>query len=100
MQRSKMTKDVRIDFTTRFEKQRKAAPLEINRVFRETLALFLEDSYHPSLRNHPLKEKFAGYRSIDVTKDWRAIFKERKVGNTRIIVFHLLGTHAELYKNY
>jgi addiction module RelE/StbE family toxin len=73
------------------------APLEIKEAFRETLALFLEDPHHPFLRNHPLKEQFAGYRSIDVTDDWRAVFKESSTGDRVVITFHLIGTHKELY---
>ncbi|HZE87428.1 MAG TPA: hypothetical protein VE090_04455 [Methylomirabilota bacterium] len=50
------TNNPRIEFTELFNKQRKAAPHEIKMAFRETLALFLEDSSYPQLRNHPLKE--------------------------------------------
>lgn len=88
-----------IKYAARFRKDYEKANKHIKIAFAHTLELFIENAYHPSLRNHPLKEKFAGYRSIDITEDWRAIFKEKKVGNTRVIVFHLLGTHAELYKN-
>ena len=92
-----MKSESRIEFTDDFNKQRKVAPLEIKEAFRETLALFLEDSHHPFLRNHPLKEKFAGYRSIDVTDDWRAVFKESSTRDRVLITFHLIGTHQELY---
>jgi addiction module RelE/StbE family toxin len=43
--------------------------------FWARLNLFVEDSNHPSLRNHALKAKFAGLRSIDVTDDWRALYR-------------------------
>lgn len=56
-----------IKYTTLFNKQRKAAPVEIKIAFRETLELFLDDPKSPHLRNHELREKFSGYRSIDVT---------------------------------
>jgi mRNA-degrading endonuclease YafQ of YafQ-DinJ toxin-antitoxin module len=51
----------------------------------------------PALRNHPLKEQFAGYRSIDVTGDYRAIFREAQAGPTRVIIFSYFGTHKQLY---
>jgi hypothetical protein len=31
--------------------------------------MFLEEPHHPFLRNYPLKEKFAGYKSIDVADE-------------------------------
>jgi addiction module RelE/StbE family toxin len=92
-----MKSEPRIEFTDDFNTQRKAAPLAIKEAFRETLALFLEDPHHPFLRNHPLTEQFAGYRSIDVTDDWRAVFKESSTGDRVVITFHLIGTHQELY---
>jgi mRNA-degrading endonuclease YafQ of YafQ-DinJ toxin-antitoxin module len=68
-----MKKAPRIEFAPFFNKQRKAASLEIKEAFRETLDLFIEDSHHPALRNHPLTGKYAGIQSIDVTEDWRAL---------------------------
>ncbi len=92
-----MKNDPRIEFTPYFNKQRKAATLEIKQAFLETLALFIVDPSHSSLRNHPLKEKFAGYRSINVTEDWRAIFKEHQTREQKIFTFHMIGSHDELY---
>jgi addiction module RelE/StbE family toxin len=93
----KNKRNLRIEFTDRFNKQREAAPLDIKVAFREALGLFLEDSLSPYLRNHPLKEKLSGYRSIDVTEDWRAIFREEQTDNHTIIRFVALGTHQQLY---
>jgi addiction module RelE/StbE family toxin len=84
----------RIEFTPLFTKQRKAAPLEIKEAFREALELFLENPTHAALRNHPLSGKYAGFRSIDVTEDWRAIYREEH----ERIKFVVLGTHEQLYE--
>lgn len=86
-----------INYTSLFNKQRKAAPLEIKIAFRETLELFLDNPLHPQLRNHSLKEEYSGYNSIDVTDNWRALFKVRESETQTIITFHILGTHEELY---
>lgn len=86
-----------IKYTTLFNKQRKAAPPEIKSAFREARELFLDDPTHTHLRNHALREKFGGYRSIDVTGDWRALFKIKKSKTKTIITFHILGTHTQLY---
>ena len=83
----------RIEFTPLFTKRRKAAPLAIKEAFRETLELFLEDPYHPALRNHPLTGKYAGFQSIDVTPDWRALYR----GEGERIIFVNIGTHDHLY---
>lgn len=86
-----------IKFSNLFNKQRKALRLEIKVAFREALGLFMDDHNHPFLRNHPLREKFAGYRSIDVTEDYRAVFKEIKAEKQIVIKFYAIGTHQELY---
>jgi addiction module RelE/StbE family toxin len=88
-----MKKTLRIEYSPLFEKQRKAAPLEIKQAFRDALDLFSQDPTHPSLRNHPLSEEYAGFRSIDITSDWRALYRE----DHERIYFAKLGTHEELY---
>lgn len=88
---------LQIEFTARFNKLRKASPVEIKIAFREAFELFLENPTHSQLRNHPLKEKYSGYRSIDVTGDWRAIFQVRESKTRIIVTFHILGTHIQLY---
>jgi addiction module RelE/StbE family toxin len=88
-----MKNKLRIEFTPLFNKQRKAAPLVIKLAFRDALDLFAENPNHPALRNHPLTGKYAGFCSIDVTEDWRALYREEK----ERIMFADLGTHEELY---
>lgn len=87
-----------IEYTVLFNKQLKKAPLDIKIAFKESRELFLDNPNHPNLRNHTLREKYAGYRSIDVTGDWRALFKIRKNENKTVISFYILGTHDQLYK--
>ena len=87
-----------INFTTRFNKHRKSASFEIKIAFREALELFIDNPNNSHLRNHALKEKYAGYRSINVTDDYRALFKIRKSKLKIVITFHILGTHAQLYE--
>ncbi|MGH7202992.1 MAG: type II toxin-antitoxin system RelE/ParE family toxin [Candidatus Levyibacteriota bacterium] len=88
-----------IKYGTRFRKQYIKADKKIKAAFAQTLEIFQENPDHPGLRNHLLREGFTGYRSMNVTEDWRAIFKERRTGKQLIIVFHFLGTHKELYKS-
>jgi addiction module RelE/StbE family toxin len=91
------TKALRIEFSDVFNKRLSAAPRHIIAIFAEVIHLFRENPYHPALRNHPLKKKYAGYRSIDVTEDWRAVFKETESSEYTLINFRTIGTHEYLY---
>lgn len=46
----------------------------------------------------PLKREYQGYRSIDITEDYRALYKEVQQEDERIAYFVLLGTHDQLYR--
>jgi addiction module RelE/StbE family toxin len=83
----------RIEYSPVFIKLISNAPIAIKIAFRDALDLFAENSNHPALRNHPLTGKYAGFHSIDVTEDWRALYREEK----ERIMFADLGTHEELY---
>lgn len=88
---------LRVEFSSLFDKKLRKLPAEIIISFKETLELFLENPNHERLRRHFLKEKFAGYQSIDITDDYRALFREEKTKNAITVKFHLIGTHKELY---
>lgn len=94
----KAEKNSLVRYSILFTKQLKTSPLEIKIAFRQARELFLEDPNHPSLRDHSLKNEFAGYRSIDVTEDYRALYKKRVEGKKEVITFYMIGTHEELYK--
>jgi addiction module RelE/StbE family toxin len=83
----------RIEFSPIFNKKLAKAPTEIKLAVRQALELFRENPHHEALRNHLLTERYAGFRSIDVTEDWRALYREEK----ERIMFADLGTHEELY---
>jgi addiction module RelE/StbE family toxin len=83
----------RIEFSPIFTKLFERAPTKIKKALDDALDLFEEDPNHPALRNHPLTGKYAGFRSIDVTENWRALYREEK----ERIMFADLGTHEELY---
>lgn len=61
--------------------------------FRERRDLFLKDEFNPVLNNHPLKGKFEGYRSINITGDIRALFKREK----NQAIFVAVKSHSNLY---
>lgn len=87
---------MKVRFTKRFSKEYDKAPKKIKAAFNKRLQLFMEDKFHPTLNNHSLAGKYTGYRSINVTGDWRVVFRE--LDESEIIYFDILGTHSKLYK--
>ena len=96
--KSENSVEARVEQLSRFKKHLKDAPLEIRTAFRDAAILFRDNQNHLSLRNHSLKGKYAGYRSISVTDDWRAHFRVIKTKRYTTIRFVALGTHKHLYK--
>jgi addiction module RelE/StbE family toxin len=86
-----------IRFTDQFRKQYQKSDVRIRNRFDYCLELFMQNPLNLELRNHSLHKEFAGFRSIDITGDWRAIYLEEKNG---VIIFYFvsLGTHKQLYK--
>jgi addiction module RelE/StbE family toxin len=70
----------------------------IRKSFKERVIKFSKNPQDPQLNNHPLKKQWQGYRSIDITADWRAIYKEIQEGQKTVAYFVTIGTHKELYK--
>lgn len=89
----------RINFSGKFDKQLKKSPLEIKLAFRRRLQLFINNPFNLQLNNHSLTGRLKGYRSINITGDWRAIYSGyRDDNNRKVIIFEMLGTHSQLYK--
>ena len=87
---------MRITFTKKFDKQLRKSPDNIKKSFHKKLAIFIEDRYYPLLLNHRLAGKLHPYRSINITSDWRAIFRETSDGNG--VYFVSFGTHSQFYQ--
>lgn len=85
---------MRIRLHHNFEKQyQKLRPAEKRR-FSERRDLFMEDPFHPLLKNHALRGQYAGYRSISVGGDIRVIYK---LVADDLALFVAIGTHHRLY---
>ena len=59
----------------------------------ERLKIFGQDESHPLLNNHALKGKYLGFRSINISGDLRAIYKQQ--GDS--IIFVTIDIHSNLY---
>lgn len=78
-------------------KKLKKQGVRIRNSFKNAIDLFSRDPDEPQLDNHQLQRDWEGFRSIDVTSDWRAIFEYKQVGEETVAYFVDLGTHKELY---
>ena len=80
-----------------FLNQLKKLDVRIRKSFKEKVAIFTIDPFNPQLENHVLQREYQGYRSIDVTNDYRALYQEKVEGDELIAYFTVIGTHDELY---
>ncbi len=78
-----------------FEKQYKKLRLGQKEKFKEKIAFFLKDEFNPILNNHPLRGRYKGYRSINISGDLRAIYK-REI--RKRVIFVAIDKHSNLYK--
>lgn len=81
-------------FDSRFKRQYKKLPIKLRKRFDERLKLFAKEPTNPLLRLHPLKGRYGGYYSINVSGDLRALFYRE---GEDIVIFSLIGTHSQLY---
>lgn len=83
-----------IEFTKSFTKQFKKLRTNQQERFYERLQLFKKNPQDRVLRDHALKGKYKGYRSIDIESDLRALYY---VKDNVVVVFAIIGTHGQLY---
>ncbi|KKS65079.1 hypothetical protein A3A14_02440 [Candidatus Daviesbacteria bacterium RIFCSPLOWO2_01_FULL_43_38] len=90
---------MRVRFSRKFRKQYNKADGKVKSFFDKKLELFLRNSFDPQLNNHPLSGKLQGFRSINITGDWRALYSEQSSPkDDLVVIFEMLGTHSQLYK--
>jgi addiction module RelE/StbE family toxin len=83
-----------IAYTKDFQKSLKKKDKFIQEKTRARIRLFRQDPFNVLLDNHKLHGEYEGYSSINITGDFRAIFKYITEGQ---VVFYDIGTHPELY---
>lgn len=76
----------------------KKANVRIRRQFLDRIAIFMMRPDDPQLNNHALTDDWLGFRSIDVTADYRAIYEEISGPDEPMAYFVDLGTHKQLYR--
>jgi addiction module RelE/StbE family toxin len=96
-----MTKPIpyfRVSLNRDFIKLYKKADVRLKKSVDEKLRVFVKNPFELGLNNHALQDEWEGYRSIDITNDYRAIYEELKEGEKVKASFVALGTHKELYR--
>ena len=77
-----------------FDKAYSKLPDKVKAKFKQRRNLFLENEYHILLENHPLTGDYVGFRSINITGDFRVIYYKLSRDTA---VFVNIGTHSQLY---
>lgn len=88
-----------IRYTDNFLKKLKKSDVRIRKAFKDRIVIFTKNPNDPVLDNHPLQREYQGHNSIDITADYRAIYKEVILEDDTYAYFTSFGTHEELYKN-
>lgn len=86
---------MKVSFHKRLAKDFKLLDSKIQRTFEKRIELFSNNPYDVKLNNHPLKGRWQGYRSINISGDFRAIYK---IVNEDEVIFTNIGSHSRLYK--
>ncbi len=77
-----------------FKKQFKKLSPKIRRNYYERVELFSKEPFSPLLNNHSVEFVYPGWRSINITGDYRILFEPKDNGT---VIFMKIGTHSELY---
>ena len=85
---------MRILFSHKFVKRFSKIPLTLQDQFHDRLALFQSNVRSPVLRDHALIGEWIGCRSINITGDFRALYREVAMDTFEFVA---IGTHHELF---
>lgn len=90
---------MKVTYDPEFYDQIKKLNIRIRKSLREKILLFSKNPKNPLLNNHSLKREYAGYRSINITADCRAIYEEINKPDQEepTAYFIKIGTHDQLY---
>ncbi len=83
-----------ISFHKHFDKRLARLPLKVRKKAIEHIKIFQDEPFARVLDNHALVGKWTGYRSIDVTGDYRAIYS---LVSDNFAKFYTIDKHSNLY---
>ncbi len=82
-------------FHKTFQKMFKKLPTKVQEKVGVRIELFVNDPLNGQLRNHSINVPYKDSRSIDITGDYRAIYK---LVDKETALFTHVGTHNQLYR--
>ncbi|OGE98608.1 hypothetical protein A2814_01445 [Candidatus Nomurabacteria bacterium RIFCSPHIGHO2_01_FULL_38_19] len=82
-------------FSKNFKKSFKNKDKFVQKKTLERIRLFRQDPFNIVLNNHKLHGEYEGCSSINITGNFRAVFKYI---NENTVIFSDIGTHPELYR--
>jgi addiction module RelE/StbE family toxin len=85
---------MQFDTHRQFERQYKKISATIREKLWERLEMLEVDSSHPLLHDHKLNPPFEGYRSINITGDYRLVYKKLAADTYYL---RAVGTHHQLF---
>ena len=77
-----------------FKRQFQKLPPKLQDRVQERLTMYIIDESNPLFNDHKLEHPYEGYRSINITSDYRLVYK-RIDKNTYYL--RAVGTHHQLY---
>ena len=83
-----------VRFSKKFTKQYKKLSPALQSRFVAHLSLWHREPFNRKLNHHVLTGQLAGFHSINVGGDLRALYREYKNG---LVIFEKIGTHNQLY---
>jgi len=84
---------MKITYSKEFVKQAEKLSTKLQLQLYEHITLFRDNPLHPRLRNHALRGRYSLYRSINITRDYRALYLQSE----NEAIFDKIGTHSQLY---
>ena len=81
--------------TSRFDKSFAKLGVRDQRRVEAALRLFMDQPFHPRLRNHALTGKLHGLRAISAGHDLRIVYEEQGA-HARVLLLNT-GSHDEVY---
>lgn len=88
---------MKINFTKSFNKKFEKLDIKIQTKTNERINLFKETPFSKELNNHSLSWKLKDFRSINITWDFRAIFRELSNWTYEFVEFVSIWTHSQIY---
>ncbi|HUC95656.1 MAG TPA: type II toxin-antitoxin system YafQ family toxin [Candidatus Saccharimonadia bacterium] len=89
-----MSQHIEVKYSKKFTKQYSKLSPKIRLQFKQRQRLWLSSPYSPQLHLHMLTGEYAGFYSINIAGDIRALYE--KIDGAYVI-FGFIGTHSQLY---